>query len=721
MSGNQVTSGAPPYEAAPETQVRQVRDALLREFGDLIDVSDLANKPPNEREQSLLSRALAALAVRDLTGCESAAAAEAVIDGRDDIGIDAVATDESASHLWLVQSKWSDKGRARFELADALKFIEGLRYVDARRFDRFNIRFQNLADQVAAVLSNPGSKITLVTAVMRTDPLARDVAQRLSDAQDEFNQLGNILDQRSYLARDIWEVVRNDFAEPPIALTVRMQDYVKITEPYEAFQGLVSVADIAAWYDDHEDRLFDRNIRKPLGITQVNQGLTDTLTDEPHNFWFFNNGITLLCNTLAPDYFSRATRSPVALKLDGASVVNGAQTVHAIHRASRKDAAAIGDGYVTVRVISLTNCPAGFADAVTTATNTQNRVERRDFVALDPVQKAIREDFLLSLQKTYAVKRGEPEPSPESGCSVEAAATALACAHRNSDLAVRAKRGVDLLWEQGAQGAYQLLFNAQDRPSAHQVWRSVLVLREIDATLHRTAKVRQARAEAIVERGDRLLTHIVFQTLDLDGIDEPDTDWDAILTQVPNAVERATTWLVHHVDAEFGASSIVSSTLADPDRCRTLAGLVIADLERGVPVPDLPPEYRVVRIPKQQRRPNAVPTLIDARALADGTPLTYRAAGRPEREAMAAWLAEDPSRGSATWVNQRVRPILWAADGKRYSPSGLVQEMWRLAGWSKAPVAAQGPSRWYVSGGKSLWALARETLASLSDDPDERA
>ncbi|MCX4388834.1 AIPR family protein [Micromonospora peucetia] len=705
----------------PKTQVRQVRDALLREFDGLMDLADLANRPPAEREQSLLSRALAALVVRDLTGCDSAAAADAIIDGQGDFGIDAVATDKNASHLWLVQSKWSDRGKARFEVADALKFVDGLRQIDARKFDRFNMRFRNLADQVTAVLSNRGSKITLVTAVMRTDPLAADVVQRLSDAQEEFNQFGNMLDQRTYLARDIWEVVRNDFAEPPIPLTAKMQDWIRVTEPYEAFQGIVSVADIAGWYDTHEDRLFDRNIRKPLGITPVNQGLIDTLTADPHNFWFFNNGITVLCDTVDPDYFQRgARRSPVTLKLDGASVVNGAQTVHAIHRAFRKDPEAVADGYVTVRVISLKNCPPGFADAVTTATNTQNRVERRDFVALDDVQRRIKQDFLLSLQKTYTVKRGEPEPSAESGCSVEVAAIALACAHRNSDLAVRAKLGADRLWEESSQGAYHLLFNVQDQPSAYQIWRSVLILRAVDATLYRTAKDRQARAEAIVERGNRLIAHIVFQHLDLDGIDEPDTDWDAVLAQVPEVVGRATDWLVHHVDAEF-KKQLVSSTLAEPEPCRTLTGLVLRDLRSDAPVPDLPQEYRPARSVPRQRRRNAVPTLIDAQRLAEGTPLTFQAIGQAEREAMAAWLAADSSRGTATWVNQRVRPLLWAADGKRYSPSGLVQKMWRLAEWNKAPVAAQGPARWCVAEGKSLWRLALDTrndddLGDLDED-----
>jgi hypothetical protein len=111
--------------------------------------------------------------------------------------------------------------------------------------------------------------------------------------------------------------------------------------------------------------------------------------------------------------------------------------------------------------------------------------------------------------------------------------------------------------------------------------------------------------------------------------------------------------------------------------------------------------------------------LIDAGRLADGTTVTYRAPHKREADAMAAWLAEDPRRGMATWINERVRPLLWAADGKRYSPSRLVQLMWELAGWAEAPVAAQGPSRWFVSNEGSLWDLALEllTLAEADDDP----
>lgn len=237
----------PPFQ----TQVRQVRTALTREFDGVIDLADLDGKPAGERDQAFLSRALAALVVRELTGCDSRTAASAVIDGRDDIGIDAVAVDGSSSHLWLIQSKWSDKGRAGFGVAEALKFIEGLKHIDARRFDRFNAKFQRLAHQVSEVLTNSKSRITLVCALMRTEPLQEEVARRLADEQEEFNRLGSMLDHEVYLASDIWRVVRQDFAEPPISLVAKMEDWVRRVEPYEAFHGIVAVDELAQWYQKH--------------------------------------------------------------------------------------------------------------------------------------------------------------------------------------------------------------------------------------------------------------------------------------------------------------------------------------------------------------------------------------------------------------------------------------------------------------------------------------
>jgi hypothetical protein len=85
-------------------------------------------------------------------------------------------------------------------------------------------------------------------------------------------------------------------------------------------------------------------------------------------------------------------------------------------------------------------------------------------------------------------------------------------------------------------------------------------------------------------------------------------------------------------------------------------------------------------------------------------------------EALRDWLAEDPTRSRASWVPRRGKPILWAVDGERYSPSGLISHMWELAGWEGRPVSNQGTARWTVNSGETLADLAWRTLRELEGD-----
>jgi hypothetical protein len=50
--------------------------------------------------------------------------------------------------------------------------------------------------------------------------------------------------------------------------------------------------------------------------------------------------------------------------------------------------------------------------------------------------------------------------------------------------------------------------------------------------------------------------------------------------------------------------------------------------------------------------------------------------------------------------------LLWAADGQRYSPTGLVTHIWDLAEWREAWVSVQGPKQWAVPGEGTLVELA---------------
>ena len=75
---------------------------------------------------------------------------------------------------------------------------------------------------------------------------------------------------------------------------------------------------------DPHDLLFARNVRLDLGRTNVNKSIALTFEENPTEFVYSNNGITMLCEQHDHDLSSKA------LKLVNPRVVNGAQTLHSI-------------------------------------------------------------------------------------------------------------------------------------------------------------------------------------------------------------------------------------------------------------------------------------------------------------------------------------------------------------------------------------------------------
>jgi len=79
-------------------RVRHIADSLNAKFQGLIDVSDVANAPDDQKEAAFKTRALAAQAVSRIGRLDPMTAAASVIDGTGDNGIDAVfVTEEDAA------------------------------------------------------------------------------------------------------------------------------------------------------------------------------------------------------------------------------------------------------------------------------------------------------------------------------------------------------------------------------------------------------------------------------------------------------------------------------------------------------------------------------------------------------------------------------------------------------------------------------------------------
>lgn len=685
-------------------EVRHVRDSLKREFESLIYIDDVRG-PEEKREEHFLSRALAALVVRKLLDCSSEEAADCVVDGFQDEGIDAVAISDSGTRMWLVQSKWSDKGTASLGKSEALKFGYGLDLLDGGRFTDFNHRVQSRSGLIEDAWRTI-DQLTLVVVTMGSASLTQEAIKYFEYLQRErYNRVYEFLNYESWNIRQIHGAVRDDIADPPITLVANFDEWLHLADPFESYQGRMPAVEVAEWFGEHGARLFTKNIRENLGVTRVNQGLEDTLKNSPENFWYFNNGITVLCDSAEYRAVRKGAYSPITLTMAGASIINGAQTVASIHSAMQNAPTEVNEAFVSVKVITTRSTPDNFGVSVTRAANTQNQVVPQDFAALDKVQWQIREDFRISLGKQYTIRRGEIEPAPDTGVSLASAALALACAHSNIEFAVRAKISLDTLWEAGTRGTYTILFG-QEAPSAIQIWRSVQVLRAVRSWLASTQDERLGRARSIAASGELLLLHLVFRALDLEVIDGTDDEWDAEFERVPELAAKALSWLIYRVDAHFGPTSVIKTTFEDVERAGELVALVLADLPGQDDPPPLPAGYTSSAPARRRRRPNTVPTLVNSGRIAEGTVVHFRTNTSAEREAIGEWLDKDPSRSRATWVNQRGKPLLWEHDRQQYSPTGLVNRIWELAGWKDQYSPVAGPTRWEIPGEGLLWEIA---------------
>jgi len=699
-------------------QVRQVEAFLRATYVDagLLDLSDLEGKPDGEREPRMLSRALAAQAVRIVTGWTPQEAALAVIDGHADQGIDAIAVvDGSDPHVFLVQAKWSKYGRATCDRSAVMELLGGLRLIDDEDFTPFNPRGRQLAERAKNVMASGPVPVTQVAALMRADAVTDGFRLAIKNGENEFNRHGDVLGHRVILSSELWTSVREDIAPKPVDLEADLFPWFAISTPYESYQGVVEAEQVAQWLD-HGSSLFNLNIRNPLGRTPINNEIIDTLTKEPAHFWYFNNGVTILCESVEKGRQSlRFPQShPINLTLRNASVVNGAQTVRSVAEAVAADDVA-ASAKVGVRII-VTGKADAFGKQATQATNRQNRVEARDFIALDPVQAAILEEMRAELGLEYSVRRSELEPQPDTGCSVVEAACALACAHLDSQYAARIATTLDVLWERGSQGIYDALFRPQ--PGVYLLWNAVQVLRQVRRTLHQLRPRYMGRGAALAEHGVYLLAHLVFRRLDTDAIDEPDPrlEWaEQALKETTRLVEELLPVVAGVIDALYTERSQIRSVCSDVARCREVTQQIL-----GVPQhAHLPDRNKYRHVPaKRKRRPNAVSVLIDRALLVEGEALTHSPGNRVEAEALKGWLAEDPKRARATWTPHRTKPLVWAADGQQYSPSGLIRHMWELARWEERPMANQGTARWAIATGETLADLAWRTLGELESSDD---
>ena len=473
------------------------------------------------------SKAVAAYVLVHVAAATPQAASAASIDGGFDHGIDSVyiAPDNT---LWLVQSKFIQSGFGEPELGDVSKFRDGVSDLLRGEFARFNAALQGREAEIRRALEQEECRVQVILA--HTGGLISDDRRAIfRDLEIAFNATNSsFLRCQAFGLKRIHDVQLDGLAYPAIDETVELYGYGLMERPYRAIYGRMQTKRLAEIHLQYGDRLVESNIRRYKGSSTVNDSLSSTLRTQSQHFFYFNNGVTFLCQSVVPVGPRDTNRDTGRFRVKGLSIINGAQTVGAIAQepASHYEA---NPAEVLVTFISLENSPESFSSQVTQNRNRQNAVDLRDFAALDDNQYGWRETLGLA-EIEYIFKSGEGDPPSSSTVFyVQEAAPALACCQTSRDWAdfvVAAKSDKPRLYRKpelvrvGASlnNAYERLFT--DSLGARELWRAVQISRFVQSTVKARATAEPSPAKEILQEGVWLVLHILlFKTGLVKGAD----------------------------------------------------------------------------------------------------------------------------------------------------------------------------------------------------------
>jgi len=146
-------------------------------------------------------------------------------------------------------------------------------------------------------------------------------------------------------------------------------------------------------------RLLARNIRYDLG-SRVGESIKKTYENSPHDFWYFHNGLTIICD----DFIERNKEATLVAP----SVVNGAQTLYAISTSKNKASPALVPVKVIVRAEASSHAVEDdqWLQDIIRSVNSQNRVRKSDLRSNEPEQVLLQSKF-REMRVYYERKRGE--------------------------------------------------------------------------------------------------------------------------------------------------------------------------------------------------------------------------------------------------------------------------------------------------------------------------
>lgn len=316
-----------------------------------------------------------------------------------DMGIDAYEFIEETKDLYIIQNKFYSDTSILSEHYVKNDFL--LRPINALKNNTYT-RSKDLQNIFNKYKNHDDFTVHLELYV--TNNIKNE---RISKYINEFNLKDTKYVANIYYLNDVKEKYYGEFIYKQNNITVNIDTIVKgtILNINNSNYKLKNIIDaryvftpITTIYKIYRDALekqypiFDKNIREYLGSTGVNKKIIDTLTNKEDrvNFFYYNNGITLICKEMSTIKTVKSNFNRNAqFSVKNPQIVNGCQTVNSIYEVLKNvDPNSLEedfkDTFVMLKVLQIdskNDYEKELYENIVKFNNSQNSIDEKTFVS----------------------------------------------------------------------------------------------------------------------------------------------------------------------------------------------------------------------------------------------------------------------------------------------------------------------------------------------------
>ncbi|HES1563019.1 TPA: AIPR family protein [Streptococcus pyogenes] len=521
-------------------QINRIKSKLTELFSSIIYMGNIkVDEDSEEYKKMWYSRAYSAYSTF-LLGAENVdEATKSVTDGFADNDIDAIYNDKNKKILYFIQTKFSNEANGSISEGDTLKFIKGVKKITTSDFSNFNDLIVAKQKEIEKALSDFNYRIEIIVCTSSNQNISSNSQEVIDDFLQGVNSDGSddVVTYRHIKLNDVYDHMANQGVAPKIDFEdVVVHNWGRPTlynDSYKVYYGWLSATDIVNWKEQYGDRIFEKNIRNFKQNTDVNNGILKVLREEPENFYLYNNGIKIISEKVEKNLKGVSTTDYINLKLIGASIINGAQTTGSLFEAYHSEDIDLTNVSVQVQIIVLGEDIDNIGPKITKLSNTQNRIENKDFAAQDKEQERLMKDLAID-GKQYVYRQGVELPNSDEGCDLDSATVALGCYLDDVAISTQMKRAYGSIFDNTNKPPYKLIFNSGT--SAYKLWNCVEVYRELQNIEGEYQQDPNNQSKKLMSiHGNRFILHLIFQKLK----NNPSLDFEnGYITTFPNLTEE---------------------------------------------------------------------------------------------------------------------------------------------------------------------------------------